>query len=187
MAAVRTCCPADLLDKPSGAHGESLVQNGERFLVFGGAVTGAASLLHVAIILGGPDWYRFFGAGEEMARLAARGSIYPTLVTLSIAAILAVWTLYALSGAGVIRRLPLLRLALTLIAAVYLARGILGVPAVLLADDPYANQLKAKMTFMVVSSAICVVLGLCYAAGAALAWKRSAAPAGPARSRPSTA
>lgn len=143
----------------------------DRLLVSGGSLTGIAALLHLAIILGGPDWYRFFGAGERMARLAARGSLYPAIITACIAAILGVWALYAFSGAGVIRRLPFLRLALTLIAGVYLARGILGVPAVMLMEDPYANQLKAKMTFMVVSSAICIVLGLCYAAGAARAWK----------------
>jgi putative oxidoreductase len=149
------------------------LQTGDRLLVSGGSLTGVAALLHLAIIFGGPDWYRFFGAGERMARLAARGSIYPTIVTACIAAILGVWTLYALSGAGVIRRLPFLRLALTLIAAVYLARSILGVPAVMFMNGPYANQLKAKMPFMVVSSAICMVLGLCYAVGAALVWKTS--------------
>jgi len=140
--------------------------NGNRLLVAGGCITAVVSLLHVAIIIGGPDWYRFFGAGERMARLAARGSIYPAIITSSIAAILGVWAVYAFSAAGVIRRLPLLRLALTLIAAVYLARGILGVPVVLLVDNVYTNQLREKMTFMVVSSAICVVLGLCYAVGA---------------------
>ena len=145
----------------------------QRWLLLGGLVTGAASLLHVGIILGGPDWYRFFGAGERMARHAARGSPYPAVITAGIAAVLAVWMLYALSGAGVIRRLPLLRTALVLIAAIYLGRGVLGIPLVLLADDPYANQLKGRMTFMAVTSAICIVLGLCYAAGAAHAWRRA--------------
>jgi len=148
------------------------LQTGKRLLVVGGLLTAAAALLHVAIILGGPDWYRFFGAGERMARLAARGSIYPAIVTACIAAVLGVWALYAFSGAGLIRRLPLLRLALTLIAAVYLARGILGVPVVLLMDDVYTNQLKGRMTFMVVSSLICVVLGLCYGVGAARIWRQ---------------
>jgi hypothetical protein len=147
------------------------LQTGERLLVAGGALTGAAALLHLGIILGGPDWYRFFGAGERMARHAARGSIYPTLVTACIAAVLGVWALYALSGAGVIRRLPLLRPVLALVAAVYLARGILGVPSVVFLDDPYARELRAKMTFMVVSSALCILLGLCYAVGAALVWR----------------
>ena len=102
----------------------------------GRIVTGVAALLHVAIILGGPDWYRFFGAGERMARQAALGSPYPTIITAGIAAVLAVWSLYGLSGADVIRQLPMLRLALVLIAAVYLLRGVLGIPVVLLVDDP---------------------------------------------------
>ena len=138
-----------------------------RMLVTGGVLTAAASLLHLAMILGGPEWYRFFGAGERMARMAARGSPYPGLITAGIAAVLAVWALYALSGAGVIRPLPLLRLALAAIAAVFLARGILGIPAVLWMDDPYARQLRARMAFMALTSAVCIVLGLCYAIGAA--------------------
>lgn len=154
--------------------GETLLQTGDRLLVVGGALTGAAALLHLAIIVGGPAWYRFFGAGERMARLAARGSIYPAVITACIAGVLGVWALYALSGAGVIRRLPFLRLALVLIAAAYLGRGILGIPAVLFMDDPYANELKGRTTFMVATSAICIVLGLCYGLGAARVWKTSA-------------
>lgn len=152
------------------------MRNGRRWLLAGGVLTGAASLLHLGIIAGGPDWYRFFGAGERMARMAERGSPYPAVVTAGIATVLAVWMLYALSGAGVIRRLPLLRTALVLIAAVYLGRGVLGIPLVLLGEDPYARQLKARMTFMIVTSAICIALGLCYAAGAAWLWKRPVDP-----------
>lgn len=152
------------------------MRKSRRWLLTGGLLTGIASLLHLAIILGGPEWYRFFGAGERMARMAARGSLYPAVVTAGIAAVLGVWTLYALSGAGVIRRLPFLRLALVLIAAAYLGRGALGIPLVLLADDPYANELKGRMTFMIVTSAICIGLGLCYAVGAAQAWKRAPGP-----------
>ena len=154
---------------------------GTRLLLFGGLLTGAASLLHLAIIAGGPDWYRFFGAGERMARLAARGSTYPAAVTAGIAAVLGVWALYALSGAGVIRRLPLLRPALVLIAAAYLARGLLGVPAVLLVEHPYASELRARMTFMVVSSVVCVGLGLCYAAGSAAVRRGGSGPGRRAR------
>lgn len=138
----------------------------ERLLLAGGALTAGAALLHVAMIAGGPAWYRFFGAGEHMARNAARGSPLPAVITASIAVVLGVWALYAFSGAGVIRRLPLLPLALAAIAAIFLARGILGVPLVLWLDDPYLRELRARMTFMVASSAVCVVLGVCYAVGA---------------------
>src|SRR5215208_488965 len=83
----------------------ALMHTGDRALLLGAGLSGAASLLHVAIILGGPDWYRFFGAGERMARLAANGSPYPVMVTAGIALVLALWSLYALSGARVIGRL----------------------------------------------------------------------------------
>ncbi|HEY0378341.1 MAG TPA: hypothetical protein VGC87_15605 [Pyrinomonadaceae bacterium] len=148
------------------------MQNGERWLRWGALLTGAAALLHLGIIFGGPDWYRFFGAGERMASLSARGSAYLTAVTTGIASVLGLWALYGLSGAGVIRRLPLLRLALVLIAGVYFARGILGIPAVLFVDDPYTDELKGKMTFMIVSSLICIFLGFCYAFGAARVWRQ---------------
>ena len=114
-----------------------------------------------------------------MAQLAARGSTYPAVITASIAVILGIWTLYALSAARVIRRLPFLRLALVLIAAIYLTRGVLGVPVVLWGEDPYAKELKAKMTFMILSSMVCVFIGLCYAVGATSVWRRFSA-----RSRP---
>ncbi len=145
-----------------------------RLLLVGGVLTGIVALLHVVIIFGGPPWYRFFGAGERMAQLAARGSYSPAIVTATIATVFSVWTLYALSGAGVIRRLPFLRLALLLIAAIYLARGVLGVPVVLFVDDPYTRQLRDRTTFMIVSSAISALLGLCYAVGAAGVGQQSA-------------
>src|SRR3712207_8305625 len=99
------------------------MQNGRRWLLYGGLITGGASLLHLAIIFGGPEWYRFFGAGERMARLAARGSLYPTLVTAGIASVLGLWGLYGLSGAGANRGLALFCLPLVLIAGGSLARG----------------------------------------------------------------
>jgi hypothetical protein len=154
-----------------------------RLLLVGGLVTGAAALLHLAIIGGGPSWYRFFGAGERMARLAARGAPAPAVLTAGIALVLAVWALYALSGAGVIRfRLPMLRPVLALIATVYLLRGVLGVPVVLVATGPYAQELRGRMAFTVLSSLVCVGLGVCYAAGA-VGLGRSRGPARPFAAR----
>lgn len=148
----------------SGNGGD--MQMGRRLLLCGGVLTALASMLHVAIVVGGADWYRFFGAGEGMARRAARGSLFPAVVTLSIAAVLGVWASYALSGAGLVRRLPLLRPMLAVTAVAFLARGLVGVPVVLLVDDPYTQELRTRLTFMIVTSAICICLGVCYAAGA---------------------
>jgi hypothetical protein len=77
-------------------------------LAAGALLSAVAALLHLGIIAGGPAWYRFFGAGERFARAAAEGRWYPTVVTLGIAAVLFIWSAYALAGAGVVTRLPLL-------------------------------------------------------------------------------
>ena len=123
----------------------------------------AASLLHLTVIAGGPEWYRFFGAGEAMARAAERGSLVPPIMTVIIAAILAVWAAIAFGAAGVIRLLPLTRTALIAIAAVLLARS-----ALVLVPQVWAPE--QTMTFRIVSSAACFAMGLCFALGTWAAW-----------------
>jgi len=134
-------------------------------LLVAAALSAVAAGLHLAIIVGGPDWYRFFGAGERMARAAAQGDRYPTVVTLCIAAVLAGWALYALSGAGAIRPLPWLKFALAGITAVYLLRGLLFVPA-------WRASGRALTPFAVWSSVICLGYGLIHLLGLVQVWPR---------------
>lgn len=94
--------------------------NGSRILMAAGTCSAIAALAHLGCIVFGGDWYRFFGAGEQMAQMAENGDWYPAAVTSGLVAILTIWSLYAFSGAGLIRRLPLLRSALSLIAGVFL-------------------------------------------------------------------
>jgi len=142
--------------------------DGKGWLIAGGVLSGIAALLHVGVIIGGPEWYRFFGAGEEMARAAERGSPAPALITVGIAAMLAVWAAYAFSGAGLLRRLPLIRTALVLISAVYLLRGLAPVPIFLVRPE-------AIDAFTLWSSLIVLVYGLAYAIGTWMAWPRLSA------------
>lgn len=135
------------------------------FLLIGAALSATAALAHLACIAFGPSWYRAMGAGEQMARMAAEGRWYPTVVTLAISALLAVWSLYALSGAGVIARLPLLRTALCLITAVYLLRAF---AAPLLRPAFPGNS----TTFWIASSAICLLLGAVHLIGLRQVWGR---------------
>tara|TARA_R110000787_G_scaffold199842_2_gene310935 strand:+ start:376 stop:819 length:444 start_codon:yes stop_codon:yes gene_type:complete len=132
-------------------------------LVAGGLLSVAAALLHVACIIGGPAWYRFFGAGEAMATLAEQGSMTPTLITLAIAAILAIWAAYAFSGAGLLPRLPLLRTGLVVISAIYLLRGLVLIPALVINGG-------AVEPFVLWSSLIVLVYGVAYAFGTWTAW-----------------
>lgn len=131
---------------------------GNRYLVAGAWCCFAAALAHLGCIMFGGDWYRFFGAGEHMARMAEQGLWYPTLVTSFIVAMLVVWGCYALSGAGVIRRLPLTKLALVLISGVFLLRGVAFVGLMPMFPEN-------SLTFWLVSSAICLLIGGLFAVG----------------------
>jgi hypothetical protein len=139
------------------------------FLLAAGWMSVAASLLHFACIVGGPDWYRFLGAGEEMAVAAERGSLVPPLVTAFIAIVLAVWAVYAFGAAGIGWRPPLARTALIAISTVLLARAAMAfVPAFWLAE----NQ---TLAFIFTTSAICLVMGASFAIGTWLAWPQLSA------------
>ena len=82
------------------------------------------AVLHVSIAIAGPAWYRYFGAPSLAARIEAGAPLVPTLLALAVAAVFVLWACYALSGAGAIRHLPLLRTALFVIAGgVPRARG----------------------------------------------------------------
>jgi hypothetical protein len=135
------------------------------FLIIGAALSALATLLHVGCIIFGAPWYRFLGAGERMARMAAAGYWYPTLLTSVMVALLSVWSLYALSGAGVIRRLPLVRPALCIITSIYLLRAVAFAPF-----HPYFPG--NSRSFWLWSSAICLVIGVVHLVGLWQAWPR---------------
>ncbi len=132
------------------------------WLIAGGVLSLIASVLHLACIVGGSDWYRFFGAGEAMAQAAERGEAFPALVTFAIDAVLAVWSAYAFAGAGLIRRLPLMRTALVAITAIYLLRGLAVVPALTVP--------AMSSAFNICSSGIVLGYGLAYLVGTWRAW-----------------
>ena len=134
------------------------------FLLIGGALSAIAAVLHIGIILGGASWYRFFGAGEPMATAAQAGRWYPAIVTSCIALVLAAWSAYAFSGAGLLARLPFLKLALVLITIVYLLRGLAIVPLISIAK-------VSPTPFLVWSSLICLVYGLVHMIGLMQMWR----------------
>lgn len=123
----------------------------------------AASLFHLTCIVGGPDWYRFAGSGEGVAIAVERGFWRPHFMAMGIAAILAGWSAYAFSAAGKFVRLPLTRTALFLISAVLMLRA-----AAFFVRSFWRPDLS--LTFMIWSSLIVLVLGLCFTIGTWQAW-----------------
>lgn len=137
-------------------------------LTIAGGLSFSAALIHIAIILGGADWYRFFGAGEGMAQMAESGSFQPTVITLMIALVLAVFAVYAWSGAGVLPKLPLLKFVLVVITGIYLLRGSVGLLAPFLSAHPMITQ--NSLSFWIWSSLICLGFGLVHLRGLVCQW-----------------
>jgi hypothetical protein len=134
-------------------------------LIVAGILSAVAALIHLGCIYFGASWYRFFGAGEQMALLAEQGSIQPTLITSGIVLVLSIWSMYAFSAAGLIFKLPLIRLALILITFIYLARGIAGF---FLINSPMGRSPE----FWLWSSVICLSFGLVHLMGLKQQWAR---------------
>jgi hypothetical protein len=140
---------------------------GKHWLILGGIFSIMIAILHIVIIFGGAPAYRYFGAGEEMAQMAIAGSVLPALVTFFIAVIFAIWALYAFSGAGAIRYLPLLRIGLVVIASIYTLRGVGLIPQVAW----MINSPKSVPPQDVVFSLVSLLVGIVYFAGTTSTWK----------------
>lgn len=119
------------------------------------ALNVAIAVLHIVVIVVGESAYRYFGAGEQMATMAAGGSPIPALVTSVITAAFFVFAAYNLAGADLIA-LPLTIWALAGIAAVYLLRGAV-VFAVPFMSTPVSN-------FDLISSFVSLGIGLLHVA-----------------------
>lgn len=135
------------------------------WLIFAGLLSALAAILHLGCIYFGASWYRFFGAGEQMAVMAERGSIQPTIITAGIVTVLAVWALYAFSAAGLLSNisLPFTRIVLLLISAIYLLRGIVGFFFIY-------NPLGRSPEFWFWSSCICLFFAFIHFVGVKQSW-----------------
>ena len=148
------------------------------YLLLVGIAASAGAALHIAIMFGGPDWYAFFGAPQGLVAMARAGNIRAPISCLVIAAFLVLLAAYAFSGAGVTRRLPALRLGLASIAVVLILRGALFVPLILWRPGVLAGICNCRSvdTFIVVTSVLCLAMGVGYALGALAAPGNSLKP-----------
>lgn len=141
----------------------------QKLLVVAGSAMIAGALLHIAIIFGGPSWYAFLGAPEGMVAMAGTESIRPAVSCAVIAFTLVACSAYAFSGAGLIRKLPGLRIVLAFIGFSLLVRGIAFVP--LVAWKPHllsglCGKCQEVNSFVLVTSAVCFIVGVGYVTGA---------------------
>jgi hypothetical protein len=137
-------------------------RNGRYLLNAGGIMNAAVGLLHIGIVFFGPPAYRYFRAGEGMARMAEAGSIVPAIVTSCLAVVFMVFVLYAFSAAGTVRRLPFLRPVVVGIGIVYVLRGVLMIPMAAVVWIQRNMMVEGRD---ILFSAVAALIGLLYLGG----------------------
>ena len=137
------------------------------YLIVASLLNLLVAAIHIGCIVFGAPWYRFFGAGESMAKMAERGSAKPALITAGITVTFVVWAIYAFAAAGlpfaVNLSLPWVRPVLAIIVGIYLVRGLLGF---LLIKKP----LGRSPSFWIYSSLVCLLIGSIHLAGLLQQW-----------------
>lgn len=142
-------------------------RRGSGWLSTAAAFSFAIALLHLAIVTIGIPAYLFVEAPQNLIELAYAGSPTPALIALLLGSMFTLFGFYALAGAGRGPALPVVRLALVGISGVYIVRGLIGVPQMVMMS--YTNEVPARA---VVFSGISLVIGLIYAIGTVLRWSR---------------
>ena len=135
-------------------------------LILAGVLSFCAAIFQAAIAFV-PAWSAAFGASDALV------SNPPLLLALGllVALLLVIFGLYGLSGAGVIRRLPLLRLMLFVIGLLYSLVGVNFIFQVLamLGILPSAGPIPI---YQLLVSFGAFVAALAYLIGLAVNWKR---------------
>lgn len=120
-----------------------------------------AAIYHIALLFGPPSWSAFAGAPPEIVASLENGTWPAPVSIVAIAGALLIMAAYGLSGAGSLRRLPLLQVGLWVIASLFLLRGLAIIPQAMTADWSASFD-----RFHLLSSLIVLLIGLAYLAGA---------------------
>jgi hypothetical protein len=128
----------------------------------------AIAFLQPVIYLGGPAAYRRFGAPPHIADMRLAEPLPMALWSTFWFCLFLSFAVCAFSGAGLVRRIPLLRPALAAIAVIFAIRGLAIVPQLV-----WFGEFPVTRGRDVAFSAFAILLATCYATAA----RQSAAPA----------
>lgn len=97
-----------------------------KMLKLGGYINILIAIAHIVCLYSPEYFFEVTGVGEEMKRNAEIHPLLPYVMTIFVAIFFFIFGLYGLSGAGKIKKLPLLKWGIFTIAAIYLLRGVVG-------------------------------------------------------------
>jgi hypothetical protein len=128
-----------------------------QFLISAGVIASASAIWHLLCIFGGPSWFAFARAPQQIINSAEQGTLLAPFGTFIVASLMFACSIFAFSATGLIRKVPLLKSALITIALLCTLRGILAIPT-------FVNATGVDL-WQVIASTVWFYVGVCFIAG----------------------
>ena len=128
-----------------------------KLLISAGVIASASAIWHLLCILGGPSWFAFARAPEQVIESAQQGTMLAPISTVFVASLMFTCTVFAFSAVGLIRKVPLLKSALITIASLCLLRGLIAIPT-------FATSTGLDI-WQIVASTVWFYVGICFLTG----------------------
>lgn len=129
----------------------------KKFLILGGVISAFTAVWHLLMIVGGPTWYAFARAPIYIVESAQEGTLLAPTSAIAIAVLMFICSVYSFSGAGLMRKIPLLMPALVIISIICLARGLYVLPLFF--------SMEILGIWHLVASSIWLFVGMCFLMG----------------------
>ena len=128
-----------------------------QLLISAGVIASASAIWHLLCIFGGPSWFVFARAPQQIIESAQQGTMLAPISTVFVASLMFACTVFSFSAAGLIRKVPLLKSALITIASLCMLRGLIVIPTL-------ATSTGLDI-WQIVASTVWFYVGICFLAG----------------------
>jgi hypothetical protein len=128
-----------------------------KLLISAGVIASASAIWHLLCILGGPSWFAFARAPQQIIDSAVQGTLLAPIGTIIVASLMFACTIFTFSAVGLIRKVPLLKSALITIAVLCSLRGLIAMPTVV--------PSSVLDIWQIVASTVWFYVGICFIAG----------------------
>ena len=128
-----------------------------KLLISAGVIASASAIWHLLCILGGPSWFAFARAPQQVIDSSQQGTLLAPIGTVIVASLMFACTVFAFSAVGLIRKVPLLKSALITIAVLCTLRGLIAIPTFV---TPTGLDI-----WQIVASIVWLYVGICFVAG----------------------
>lgn len=128
-----------------------------KFLISAGVIAAVSAVWHLLCILGGPSWFMFARAPQQIIESAQQGTLLAPIGTVIVASLMFACTIFAFSAVGLIRKVPLLKPALITISLLCILRGLIAIP--------FLMTPTGLDVWEVIASSVWFYVGICFIVG----------------------